>query len=138
MPNVSPNAAKSILPASQSESAISSLASLKGTPPKESKKDSTDGVRTRRARAKSDNGSMNIETISSNTEPSTDEEFDLKINEGIEDDDALIRDPEFKVPTRKTRKPKKERTGSTTRKRKTRSSKDDKSDVEFSDAIDLD
>lgn len=137
LPNVSPNATKSILPASQSESALSSLASPKETPPKESKKDSPDGVRTRRRRIKSDNNPVvKIETISSTTDPSTDEDFEL---ENENDDQALIQDPDFKVPKKKVRKPKKEqRARSTSRKRKTRSTKDDKSDPEFSDVVDFD
>ena len=135
LPNVSPNATKSILPASQSESAIFSLASPKGTPPKESRKDSPDGVRTRRRRAKSDNNSIKIETISSNTDLSTDEDFALE-NENDEKD--IVQDPDFKVPKKRTRKPKIERARSTSRKRKTRSTKDSKSDIEYSDIVDLD
>ncbi|XP_033231926.1 uncharacterized protein LOC117182922 [Belonocnema kinseyi] len=140
LPNVSPNATKSILPASQSESALSSLASPTETPPKESKNDSPDGVRTRRRRIKSDNNPViKIERMSSATDPSTDEDFELEIeNESENDDQALIQDPDFKVPKKRGRKPKKERARSTSRKRKTRSTKDDKSDAEFSDVVDFD
>lgn len=139
LPNVSPNAVKSILPASQSESALSSLASPVGTPLKESTKDSTDGVRVRRRRVKSNNDAV-VKELSSNTDFSTDEDFEIKLeNEAnIDNDDAdddALQDPDFKVPSKMTRRPKKERARSTSRKRRTRSSKDSKSDVDDSDII---
>lgn len=144
MPNVSPNAVKSILPASHSESALSSLASPTGSSPlKESTKDSPDGVRVRRRRIKSDNDAV-IKEISSNTDFSTDEDFEIKLDDVDNDADddattaaALRQDPDFKVPGKKARKPKKERGRSTSRKRRTRSTKDDKSDVDLDDDDDV-
>lgn len=137
MPNVSPNAIKNILPASHSESALSSLASPTGSPTlKESTKDSPDGVRVRRRRIKSDNDAV-VKEISSNTDFSTDEDFEMKLenvdNDG--DDDAVFKDPDFKVPGKRTRKTKKERGRSTSRKRRTRSTKDDRSDIDLSDIV---